>query len=60
MFKLSKKILNSIAVSCILGICIFTIGKTDLKILPTSSLPIAEHIVVLDAGHGQPDRWSCK
>ena len=32
------------------------IGNSTRYILPTSSLPVAEHTIVLDAGHGQPDR----
>lgn len=62
MFKIKNHILNSMLISIILGFSIFAIGKNfRLPIsIPTSSLPIAEHTVVLDAGHGQPDRWCSK
>ena len=56
MLVLDKKRLTYIAVSFILGLAIFIIGKEQKLIVPTSSIPIAEHTIVLDAGHGQPDR----
>ena len=56
MLVLNKKIITHIALSIILGISIFFIGKNSKIIIPTSSTPLAEHTIVLDAGHGQPDR----
>lgn len=56
MLVLDKKRLTYIAVSFILGLAIFIIGKDSKITIPTSSIPVAEHTIVLDAGHGQPDR----
>ena len=56
MLVLNKKRLSYIAISVVLGLSIFIIGKEPKITIPTSSIPVAEHTVVLDAGHGQPDR----
>ena len=56
MLVLDKKRLSYIAISVILGLSIFIIGKKPKITIPTSSIPVAEHTIVLDAGHGQPDR----
>ena len=55
MLVLNKKLIANISIAIILGFSIFLIGKEKINIMPTSALPIAEHTIVLDAGHGQPD-----
>jgi hypothetical protein len=30
----------------------------DLKAVEVSATPVSGYCVILDAGHGQPDRWS--
>lgn len=54
MFK-NKKILIYISFSLILAIAVVFIGDDPRYIIPTSSIPVASHTVVLDAGHGLPD-----
>ena len=27
--------------------------------IQTNGTPVSNHTVILDAGHGEPDRWSC-
>ena len=56
MLVLDKKRLNYIAISIILGLSIFIIGKESKITIPTSSIPVSDHTIVLDAGHGLPDR----
>lgn len=54
-----KKIINLLGIC----ICLFTIGSICISsinknndIIPTSSKAKKEKVVILDAGHGQPDR----
>lgn len=56
MLVLDKKTLSCIAISIIFGLSIFMIGKEPKITVPTSSIPVSQHTIVLDAGHGQPDR----
>ena len=55
MFLFSKRelviglITASIGIFCILY---FTENKSEAV-----SIPISKHVVVIDAGHGLPDRW---
>ena len=56
MFKKYKKLITYITFSLIIAISVIFIGDDPRYIIPTSSIPVAEHTIVLDAGHGQPDR----
>ena len=56
MLVINKKIIRYILISIALGVSIFFIGKSKKTIIPVSSLPISDHTIVLDAGHGKPDR----
>lgn len=55
LLVIDKKRIKKIVIAIILGFSVFFIGKEPNYIIPVSSLPIAEHTIVLDAGHGQPD-----
>lgn len=42
--------------SCmIISVLVFNFTNRELQTVPTSSLPISNHVVILDAGHGLPD-----
>lgn len=55
MLVLDKRKIERAMLAIMLGVSIFFIGKNPAYVIPTSSLPVAEHTIVLDAGHGQPD-----
>ena len=54
--KINKKIILYFTFSLIIALAVTFIGDNPRYIIPTSSLPISKHIIVLDAGHGKPDR----
>lgn len=56
MIKLNKKIITYIVFSLVIAIAITFISGNPKYNIPASSIPVAEHTIVLDAGHGQPDR----
>lgn len=56
MIKLNKKIITYIIFSFIFAVAIIFIGNSKTHIIPVSSIPVSEYTIVLDAGHGQPDR----
>ncbi len=39
----------------IISVLFFNLTTRELQTVPTSSLPISNHVVILDAGHGLPD-----
>lgn len=39
----------------ILSVLFFNLTTKELQTVPTSSLPLPNHVVILDAGHGLPD-----
>lgn len=56
MVILNKKRLLFINLSIILSIFIYSISSiNNLEIKPVSSIPISNHTIILDAGHGFPD-----
>lgn len=59
MLILNKKRLIFINLSIVFSIFIysFTINNYS-KTKPASSTPVSNHTIILDAGHGYPDRWS--
>ena len=38
---------------------IFSFMNSSKKIVPASSLPVTNKVIILDAGHGKPDERSC-
>lgn len=58
MIVLRKKRILLVIMCVIVSVGFINIGK-DLKnkvALPTVSLPVSNKVIVLDAGHGSPDR----
>ena len=56
-----KKHLKKIYILLIVLFLFYLINSFNYKnanTIPTSSTPISNHIVILDAGHGKPDRRS--
>ena len=58
MLFLNKQKKYFFIISMIIGFSFIFIGKFYYKTIPTSSTPISEHTIVLDAGHGLPDKRS--
>lgn len=62
MIVLRKKrillVLSCIMVSLCVGVAIMP-NLNKQKTVETVSLPVSNKVIVLDAGHGQPDRRSC-
>lgn len=55
----NKKRILFISLVIVTSISSFAISNLDTITLETSSLPISNHTIILDAGHGLPDRWRC-
>ena len=56
MVVLNKKRILFISFSIIISIFACSIKSKNLNLQPTSSTPVSNHTVILDAGHGYPDR----
>ena len=62
MIILRKKRILLVIMCVVVSLGFINIGK-DLKnksVVPTVSLPVSNKVIVLDAGHGSPDRRSRK
>lgn len=47
--------------SCmIISVLVFNFTNRELQTVPTSSLPISNHVVILDAGHRFAGRRRCR
>ncbi len=61
MFVLNKKrliFINLIIVTSVFYYSLFFNNNSETEL--TSSTPVANHTIILDAGHGNPDRWCCR
>lgn len=58
MVILRKKRIVLVCICLIITFCFITLSKNIGKeeILPVVSLPVSNKVIVLDAGHGSPDR----
>ena len=55
MIILNRKKIVFILSCMIISVLFFNLTTRELQTVPTSSLPISNHVVILDAGHGLPD-----
>ncbi len=56
MIILNKKILLFINLSIIISIFIYSLQFNNFDTESVSSTPVSNHVIILDAGHGLPDR----
>ena len=55
MITLNKKRIIFINLGIIFSIFLYTLTSSNLTSTSTSSIPVSNHVVILDAGHGSPD-----
>lgn len=55
MYIFNKKRIIFINLSIIVAIFAYSLGNAIPKTQTVSSIPVANHIIILDAGHGKPD-----
>lgn len=55
MLIINKRRISFILVIIIISICSYTIRKEPQNTISTSSLPVTNKVIILDAGHGKPD-----
>ena len=55
MIILNRKKIVFILSCMIISVLFFNLTTREPQTVPTSSLPISNHVVILDAGHGLPD-----
>lgn len=58
MYVLKKNQIVFMCLAVLFSISFFSFQEPNT--VPTSSTPVTNHRIVLDAGHGFPDRWSSK
>lgn len=56
MILLNKKKITYILSCIIISVVFFNFTSAPISSIPTSSTPVSNHVVILDAGHGSPDR----
>lgn len=61
MIILRKKRIILMLACVIVSVCFFNMSlDNSKKAIPVVSLPVSNKVIVLDAGHGDPDRRSGK
>ena len=55
MYIFNKKRIIFINLSIVFSIFVYTLANNSLNFQATSSTPISNHTIILDAGHGSPD-----
>lgn len=59
MIMINKKRITLIIMVLFVSIASYTVTVKKNDLVTTSSLPVTNKVIVLDAGHGQPDEGDC-
>ena len=55
MIIINKKRMGFIFLVLIISVISYSIKQNNQNIVSVSSLPVTNKVIILDAGHGQPD-----